>query len=87
MEGQLTKDQLIELVRKIKNCEGTEEEIDEWQLLLQRNVPDPEVSDLIFYSDEDLSPEEIVGRAMNYRPIPLPPSEGGAVPNDVIGRE
>lgn len=75
MEKQLTEDQLIELVRKIKNCEGTEEEIDEWQLLLQRNVPDPEMSDLIFYSDENLSPEEIVERAMSYRPIPLPPSE------------
>jgi len=43
--------------------------------LLRKNVPDPSVSNLIFWNDEELSPEEIVDRALNYRPIVLPAAD------------
>ena len=39
--------------------------------LLERNVPHPAVTDLIFYSDENLTAEELVQRALAYRPIQL----------------
>jgi hypothetical protein len=38
---------------------------------LEANVIDPNVSDLIFYSDEDLSLEQVVDRALAYKPTLL----------------
>ncbi|KJB86256.1 hypothetical protein AZ66_19870 [Paenibacillus sp. E194] len=68
---KLSRDELIILVRKIMKCEGSEQEIDEMMNLLESNVPDPQVSDLIFWSDIEYSPEEIVDKAMSYKPIIL----------------
>lgn len=71
MENRLTRDQLIELVKKIVQAEGTEEEIDLLIETLEANVPHPEVSDLIFYPEEEMTPEEIVDKALAYKPIQL----------------
>lgn len=71
MANKLTKEELVQLVRKIANCEGTEEEIEEWMDILEENVPHPEISDLIFYPDEEMTPEEIVEKALSYKPINL----------------
>lgn len=64
---------LITLVQRIIDAEGTEEEQDEMLLLLKASVPDPKVSDLIYYphAGQDLSAEEIVDRALAYKPIQL----------------
>lgn len=70
MANKLTKEELVQLVRKIANCEGTEEEIEEWMDILEENVPHPEISDLIFYPDEEMTPEEIVEKP-SYKPINL----------------
>jgi hypothetical protein len=69
----MTREELIELVRKISQAEGTEEELERMMITLKNNVRHPEVSDLIFYPPEGrrLSPEEIVDRALAYRPIQL----------------
>ena len=69
------KDELIELVRKIMEDEGTESEIDEMLDYLEQNVPHPEVSDLIFWDKRELTPEEIIEEAFNYKPIILPAPE------------
>lgn len=53
---QLSKEDLIELVGKIMNVEGSEEEIDRMIELLKQ-VPHPEASDLIFWNENDLTPE------------------------------
>jgi hypothetical protein len=76
---RLSRGELIELVRRICEAEGMEEEQDEMMELLEANVPHPEVSDLIFYppSGVELSPEEIVDRALAYKPIVPPPSSEG----------
>ncbi|MGN7358472.1 bacteriocin immunity protein [Paenibacillus sp. SAF-054] len=71
MNKPLSRDELIILVSKIMSGEGSEPEIDEMLDLLERNVPDPHVSDLIFWSDIEYSPEEIVDKAMSYKPIIL----------------
>jgi hypothetical protein len=65
----LSREELIDLVASIQNAEGTEEEIDEKLTLLKANVPDPNVLNLIFHAE--LSPEEVVDKAMSYKPILL----------------
>ncbi len=71
MAEKLSRDELVQLVNKIANVDGTEEEIDQMLATLEANVIDPNVSDLMFYSDEELSPEEIVDRALAYKPTLL----------------
>ncbi|ACX64613.1 MULTISPECIES: bacteriocin immunity protein [Bacillales] len=71
MNELLTKAQIVDLVTRLYNGEGSEEEAGEWINLLQRNVPHPDISNLIFWPEEDLTPEEIVEKALNYKPIVL----------------
>jgi len=66
-----TTAQLVEIVRRLQNGEGTEEEDLEWLAVLQRELPDPAVTDLIFHHDPSLSAEEVVDEARRYRPIEL----------------
>lgn len=71
MRAPLDRAQLVELVRKICQTEGTEVETGAWLMLVERQVPHPAVSDLIFYSDVEMTPEEIVEAALSYKPILL----------------
>ncbi len=68
-QEKLTRDELVELVRKIMTCEGNEEEIDEMTFLLRENVLDPQVTDYIYYDEK--TPEEVVDLALAYKPIQL----------------
>ena len=65
----MNKKELIDLINKIKDCEGTEAEIDDMITLLEKNVSYPEVSDLIFYSEK--SAEEIVDLALKFTAIQI----------------
>ncbi|MCQ4088409.1 hypothetical protein [Saccharibacillus sp. JS10] len=69
MNMKLNKEQVISLIEKIQNSEGTEQEIDDKIELLKKNVPDPNVSNLIFWSEEGYSAEQIYEMAMSYKPI------------------
>ncbi|PEX82095.1 bacteriocin immunity protein [Bacillus cereus] len=71
MFKEITREELIYLVGKIVECEGTEKEIDEMIEVVERNVTHLEVSDLIYWNDEDLSLEQIVDIALAYKPIQL----------------
>lgn len=71
MSKRLTREEVIDLVTNIIECNGTEEEIDEMIEILKSNVLDPEVINLIFWNDEDLTSEQIVDRALSYKPILL----------------
>jgi hypothetical protein len=64
---------LIDLVRKLMNAEGTEDEQDNMLTELQQQLPHAEISNLIFWDDRDLTPEQIVEEALAARPIILPP--------------
>lgn len=67
---KMSKEELIELVRQIISMENkTEQEIDLLIDQLVSNVPHPGVTDLIYY--DDLTPEEIVEKALSYKPIRL----------------
>lgn len=66
----MIREELIKLVKDIVNVENkTEKEIDKLTKILEQNVPDPEVSNLIYYNE--LTPEEIVDKALSYKPINL----------------
>ena len=78
----MTREELIELGRKITNCEGTEKEQDEMYELFSNNVPHPNGANLFFYPEnynarkDDISEynptvEEIVDKALSYKPIQL----------------
>jgi len=71
----MDREQLIVLVTKIQNGEGTEQEQDQDHLLeqLEQNVPHPEVSNLIFWDKRELTAEQIVDEALAYQPIRLQP--------------
>nr|WP_261779853.1 hypothetical protein [Paenibacillus xylanexedens] len=65
--------QLVEQVRKLMNAEGTEAELDDMLTELQQQLPYAEISNLIFWDDRDLTPEQIVEEALAARPVQLPP--------------
>jgi hypothetical protein len=69
----MTREELIDLARKIRNAEGNnEEEIDGNIDLFLSDVPNPQASDYFFCKKfEGMTLEEIVGKALNYRPIQL----------------
>jgi hypothetical protein len=71
MSSGLSKEQLIALVNKIVEAQGTEEAVDSWIEQLKANVPHPSVTDLIYYSDPPLTPEEVIEKALSYEPIKL----------------
>lgn len=58
---------LLDIIRKLQNGEGDDEEAANWIDTLERNVPHTAISDLIFY--DELSAEEILARALSYAPI------------------
>lgn len=70
---KLNREQLIELVDRIKNAEGeTEEENDALIDLFLENVPDPNASNYIFEIEyEELTAEAIVEKALSYKPFQL----------------
>lgn len=70
-DSNITKEELIELVKRIKDYETYAEESDFYLELLEANVLMPDVPNLIFWSKEQLSAEEIVEKALNYKPIIL----------------
>ena len=69
--SKLDNKELVELVKKIMEADCTEEEHNELLCLLEENVPDPEVSDLIYYHEPELTAEEVVEKALEYKPIQL----------------
>ncbi|MDO3680349.1 e9imm peptide [Paenibacillus ehimensis] len=69
--GELSREELIGLVEQVMQCSGEEWEMDIWLDMITSSVADPSISDYIFWSHEDLSAEEIVDKALAYKPILL----------------
>ena len=65
----LSKDEIIHLIETITKCEDSEEEIDRLMDKLEQGVLDPQITDYIFW--EEMSPEEIADKVLNYKPIAL----------------
>ncbi|MFD6994382.1 hypothetical protein [Streptomyces sp. NPDC059943] len=71
MSPRMSRDELISLVRRIMAGEDSEEVGDQLMERLAEQVTDPLVSAYIFYSSPELSPEEVVDKALAYRPIAI----------------
>ncbi|MBH8605421.1 MULTISPECIES: bacteriocin immunity protein [unclassified Thermoactinomyces] len=70
-----SREELIEVVKKLMNAEYSEEEEEKVFDLLEKTVPDfKKMMRLIYWSDRELSPEEIVEESLHYQPIITPPS-------------
>jgi len=67
--ADITKEELMEVVRRIKDVETYKEDTEFYLQLFEANVIMPEVSDLIFW--DELTPEEVVEKALSYKPISL----------------
>lgn len=61
--------QLLTLLKRLMQDRLPEEEQDALLELLTRETGHPNLSDLIYF--ENLSPEEVLERALAYRPIEL----------------
>jgi hypothetical protein len=72
MKKVKTKQELIALVQRILDCEGSEGDIDVWLDEFQASVPHPAASDLIYYDAQERTAEEIVDLALAYRPLTRP---------------
>jgi len=72
----LTREELIERVRKIIELQGTDEELEALAAEINASISHPDITDLIYDDEETMSPEEIVEKALSYKPrvIHLPAS-------------
>jgi hypothetical protein len=68
---QRNREELIAVVQKIREAKGTEEELHRDLALLRQAVLDPKVTDYIFWSKEELTAEQVVDKALQYKPILL----------------
>lgn len=68
----MEQSKIVQLVEDIRNASGTEEELDEMLDTFLESVPDPNAADYIYDVQYDhLTSEEIVEKALSYRPIQL----------------
>lgn len=65
----MTREELIKLVEEIMMWEGTEEELTKKLDIFKKNVPHPNPINLIYW--DDLTAEEVVDKALSYKPIQL----------------
>ena len=72
MNANLSREELIKLVSSLMEGEGTEEEVDHKIDLLEGSLSHPHVSNMIFWPDQERTPEEIVDIALAYEPPALP---------------
>ncbi len=71
MADPFGREDMVVLTQRIIDADGAEAEIGRIIELLERNVPHPAVTGLIFYSGEDRTAEEVVQRALAYRLVQL----------------
>lgn len=69
-----TREELVNVLKKLLNVEYTEEEEPYILELLERSVPDySKLIRLMYWDDRNLTAEEIVDEALHYEPIITPP--------------
>lgn len=83
--GELTREQLIEIVDKIMRCDPPDDaEQDKLLCLFENNVLHPRDSSFIYFPEYELgpefegrslTPEEVVDHVLAYKPIELGPAE------------
>ena len=66
-----SREELIHMVQQLIDADLPEEEEDRLVEELKASVLHPRVTDLIYYNTSKLTAEEVVDRALAYRPIEL----------------
>jgi len=69
--GDISRRDLIEIVKTIISCKGKEYEIDNLVDKLSNAVGDPNAIDYIYFSDIEMTAEEIVDKALSNKAIKL----------------
>lgn len=75
-DRELDREELIALVETIFRCEGSEEEHEKMYELLTKNLIDPEVGNYMYWSNPQMTAEEVVDKALAFKPIILPGPDG-----------
>ena len=71
---KLTEEEVLKLIKKVCDTEyNSEKECTDLLNIIRQNVPHPEVSNLIFKHKPELTPEQILEKALSYKPIILGP--------------
>lgn len=75
-DDDITDQDLLQLIEWIKEAKGSEREQNYWLMILDRNLPHPEISGLIYWPSEHglpdkLTAEEILAEAKAYKVIQL----------------
>lgn len=65
------KDLVISYIKKVMLSIGTDKEINNMINFIQENTLAPNIIDLIFWNDRDLTAEQIYDIAMDYKPLIL----------------
>jgi hypothetical protein len=68
---RLSREGMVILVERLQSGAGDDDQVAAWLAALERSIPNPHISDLIFYSEKALTAEQIVDRALEYRPFAL----------------
>lgn len=66
---KLNKEELVEIVKRIRNGEGSDDEFDNWLQEIKQSVSHPEVFNVIIRNTEGLNVEQIVDELINYRTV------------------
>ncbi|MED4532565.1 hypothetical protein ABET51_09185 [Metabacillus fastidiosus] len=64
-KDNLSKKDLTDMVTKILEASGKEYEIENLLLIVENAVKNPDIPDYIYYSDEDLTAEQIIEKAVS----------------------
>jgi hypothetical protein len=69
-----TRTELVELIRRMQQGEGADDEVGHWIENLERATGNPNVLDM-FHKDEydGLSADEVFDKLCTYRPFLMPP--------------
>ena len=60
----MTRKEMIDIVRRVSNAEGTEEQLDRLMDELETAAPNARISNLIFWTSPELTPEQVVDEAI-----------------------
>ncbi|MEU7950640.1 e9imm peptide [Micromonospora chalcea] len=70
MPAKLTRDEAIHLVQRIMRLDYADHaELNDWLDRLERDLDYPDISELIFAVNPELTAAEVVDAATSYRPM------------------
>lgn len=67
----LSKTELVSLVCQIVDSKSSDDDVAIWLDQVIKETGRPHVGEYIFYSEPELSPDQVVEKALSYKPIRL----------------